>query len=95
MEHLSFPIDVTSVSAPDDHDGQDIIGDGIDDAIGALANAISIMMTGELLTTRRSRIVSEPADSVNDPKPDLPRFYRFDFLCSGSLEADLIACHCA
>ncbi len=77
----------------DDNNRQDVVADGIDDAVRTLTNPISVFVTRELLAPRRSWVVSKPADSINDSNPNPYWFDRFDFLCGGSLEADLIACH--
>ena len=50
----------------DDHDNQDIVLNLVDDSIVADANTIQVVETGQTLTTRRSRVVCEHADSVID-----------------------------
>jgi hypothetical protein len=72
-----------------------LVVDCVDDSVGTLSDAISLLISGEFLTTTRTRIHSKTLDSGNDAGADAARLDGFELLRSGRLDEDAIACHAA
>jgi hypothetical protein len=75
----------------DDHDPAFGIVDGIENAIVALPNSI-LLVTRELLTTVRPRVLGEPSDSRNQAFAVL-ECDCLEILDRRRLDLESIACH--
>ncbi len=81
------------MSHPDDEDEQFRVADGVNDAIAAGPDTVPTLLTGELLATRRPRVIHQRMDAGHDALPILPLINGLDFLGRGRLDEDPISCH--
>jgi hypothetical protein len=88
-------IDLATVTHLEDLHDAGLIVDCVDHSVGTLPDAISLLLSGQLLATTGARIRSEALDSGNDAGADAARLDGFELLRGGRLDADAIACHAA
>jgi hypothetical protein len=79
----------------DDVDDSSFVVNRVNDPIGTLANPIALGLAGELLAAGRTRSTGETLDSRHDPDAEPARLDGSEFLGSGRLDEDAIACHAA
>jgi hypothetical protein len=79
----------------DDLDHASLIIYRVDDAEGTLADPITLLVSGELLTAAWARSLCEALDAGDDADADGARFDGFELLGRGRLDEDAIACHAA
>ena len=90
----SLPVDARAVGDSDDVDDEKLVLDRVDDAMLALADPVSIL-AGQLLTSRRTRILGEGVDSVYNPLANALLRDCLDLTDSRWLDLEAISCHCA
>lgn len=85
-------INVLPIRNFDDLHGQDVVMNGVQDSIAALANAIALL-AGQFLRARRSWVICECLDTGNYPAPI--RFGRdgCEFFPCRFVDAKAIFCH--
>lgn len=88
-------IDLAAMADLDHFNDSRLVVDRVDDSIGALADTIPLVVSGELLAPGRARNLSEAVNARNDSNPDGARFDSRKLLRSGRLDEDAIACHVA
>ena len=88
---LASAIDITAVPYFDNRHRDDVILNRIQDSIVSLPDAIHIINT-ELFRARRSRVVSQAVDTLQDTLNVLLG-NRAEIFGNGPLEDDSIACH--
>src|SRR5690606_16024008 len=91
---LDVSIDVLAMTDPDDVDDQLVVVDRIQDPVPALANPIAFV-AGQLLRARGTRVVGQRLDAPDDPATVRLGGYPLEFLDSGLLDPQAIACHAA
>jgi hypothetical protein len=80
---------------PDHDDEQLPVPDGVDDSIPAHSDTIPSVLSSELLTTRRPRIIGQRTDADHDALTVLFGVNGLNLLGRGRLDEDPIACHAA
>lgn len=89
------PVHLSAVPNLDDFNGPLPVVNRVDDAIGALANAVTLVLSGEFLAPARPRGLRETLDSRNDSGANRQGLHRLELFGGGSLDEDAIACHAA
>jgi hypothetical protein len=79
----------------DDLDKPSCIVHRVDDSVGPLAYTIALVVSGELLAARWTRILCERLNSRSDSDADGARLNGFELLGRGGLDEEAIACHAA
>jgi len=92
---INSSIDVLAMPDPDHDDDQFPVTDRVDDSIPADPHAIPIAFSGELLATRRPRILGQRTDAGHDALTVLFGVNGLKFLGCGRLDENPIACHAA
>jgi len=80
---------------PDHDDEQLPVPDRVDDSIPADSYAIPVALSGELLATRRPRIIGQRTDASHDALTVLLLVNGLDLLGRRRLDEDPITCHAA
>jgi len=88
-------IDVLAMPDPYHDDEQLSVPDGVNDSIPAHSYAISIALSGELLATRRPRIISQGTYASHDALTVFLLVNGLDLPGRGRLDQDPITCHAA
>jgi hypothetical protein len=89
---VSSAIDILSMTDFDDMNDQNTILDRIQNAVLALSNTVSLT-TGQLLRSRRARVISKGFDTLDDPSPIGFRSNSFKFFTCRLLDTEAISRH--
>jgi hypothetical protein len=79
----------------DDHDDMRFVVHSVDDSVRALADSVALLVSGELLAPRRTRILDKALDPRNDPDTGAARLDGLELFGRGRVDEDAIACHAA
>jgi len=86
-------IHLTAMANLEDLDDASFIVHRVDDSVGALADAIALLVSGKLLAAAWARSLREALDAGNDADSRGPRLNGLEFLHRGCLDENVIACH--
>ena len=87
----SAAVDIPAIADRNDRHDQDLVLDGVEHAVVALADPV-LVMAGELLTADRPGVARERLDLGGETAPVFGGD-GFEFFDGGRLDADVITCH--
>ena len=88
---MVLSVDLTPVADANHHNDEGFVVNGVQNSVVALPDPI-LLRSRQFLAARRTRVLSQALDSGDDPTP-VAKADSFEFLGSGWLDEDAIACH--